>query len=55
MLFQLIWVTVFVSIPVLAWMGFFLTIWPSWMKRSGLLDLYHNQMQTQDSNPGEAD
>jgi hypothetical protein len=29
LLLHRIWVTVLVAIPVLAWMGFFLLIWPS--------------------------
>jgi len=33
---KIIWVTVFVAVPVLIWMGFFLLVWPKLMMRSGL-------------------
>jgi hypothetical protein len=35
LLLHRIWVTVLVAIPVLAWMGFFLLIWPSLVVSSG--------------------
>ena len=35
-----VWLTILVSLPVLAWMGFFLCIWPQLMKRSILGDRY---------------
>jgi hypothetical protein len=34
-LLKTLWVTVLVSIPVSAWMGFFLLIWPGLMRQSG--------------------
>jgi hypothetical protein len=37
-LLKTIWITVLVAIPVLAWMGFFLLLWPRLMVQSGLLD-----------------
>lgn len=30
-LFQRVWVTGLVAVPILLWMGFFLLIWPRWM------------------------
>ncbi len=33
-----VWFTVVVSIPVLAWMGFFLLLWPQLIIRSQLLE-----------------
>jgi hypothetical protein len=38
LLFKTIWVTVFVSIPVATWMGFFVLLWPQLMIRSGILE-----------------
>lgn len=40
LLFRTIWVTVLVAIPVLAWMSFFIFLWPSLMRQSGLLETY---------------
>ncbi|KAF3884973.1 MULTISPECIES: DUF6737 family protein [Nostocales] len=37
-LFKTIWFTIFVSIPILVWMGFFLLIWPQLIIRSGILE-----------------
>jgi hypothetical protein len=34
LVFKIIWVTVIVAIPLLAWMGFFLLVWPQLMIRS---------------------
>lgn len=34
LLFQTIWITVLISLPVLTWMGFFLLIWPQLMRQS---------------------
>jgi len=34
LVFKTIWVTVLVAIPLLAWMGFFLLVWPQLMMRS---------------------
>lgn len=31
LLFKIIWITVLISLPVLAWMGFFLMVWPKLM------------------------
>ncbi len=45
MLAKLVWLTVLVAIPVLVWMGFFLLIWPSLMRRSGLLDVERRPTQ----------
>jgi hypothetical protein len=37
--FKIIWVTVLVAIPILAWMGFFLLIYPRSMAESGVLQM----------------
>ncbi|MGB7274772.1 MAG: DUF6737 family protein [Geitlerinemataceae cyanobacterium] len=31
LLFHSLWITVLVSIPIFAWMGFFLVVWPPMM------------------------
>jgi hypothetical protein len=38
LIFQTIWLTVLVSIPVLTWMGFFLIYYPQSVLRSGMLE-----------------
>jgi len=38
----MLWVTVLVSVPVLAWMGFFLLIWPQLMRQSGMMEQYQH-------------
>ncbi|MBW4667914.1 MAG: hypothetical protein KME60_10900 [Cyanomargarita calcarea GSE-NOS-MK-12-04C] len=38
LIFQTIWLTVIVSIPVLTWMGFFLIYYPQSVIRSGILE-----------------
>ncbi|WP_353932452.1 DUF6737 family protein [Okeanomitos corallinicola TIOX110] len=43
LIFQLIWLTIFVAIPVLTWMGFFLLIWPKLMIESGVLEGKSNE------------
>lgn len=40
LLFNTLWLTILVSIPVLTWMIFFLLIWPRLMLRSGILESY---------------
>ena len=42
LLFKTLWLTLIVSVPVLAWMGFFLLIWPRLMSRSGILESYRD-------------
>ena len=37
-LLKTVWITVLVAIPLLAWMGFFLLVWPRLMLSSGVLD-----------------
>ncbi|GAB4200634.1 MAG: hypothetical protein Fur006_52370 [Coleofasciculaceae cyanobacterium] len=39
-LLKMVWFTVLVSLPILAWWTFFLLIWPQLMKDSGSLDNY---------------
>ena len=38
-IFKAIWFTILVAIPISAWMGFFLLVWPQRMIQSGLLDI----------------
>jgi hypothetical protein len=47
-LLKMLWVTVLVSVPVLAWMGFFLLIWPQVMRRSGMVEQYQHAAQASD-------
>jgi ABC-type transport system involved in cytochrome c biogenesis permease subunit len=37
-LLKTVWITVLVAIPLLAWMGFFLLVWPKLMVSSDALD-----------------
>ena len=37
-LLKTVWITVLVAIPLLAWMGFFLLVWPRLMLSSAALD-----------------
>jgi len=39
-LLKTVWITVLVAIPLLAWMGFFLLVWPRLMLSSGILEKY---------------
>lgn len=36
-LMKMVWLTVLVAVPVLAWMGFFLLVYPRLMRQSGIL------------------
>ncbi|MCS6794138.1 MAG: hypothetical protein NZ660_16125 [Oscillatoriaceae bacterium SKYG93] len=47
LLFKIIWVTVIVAVPIVAWMGFFLFIWPKIMLE------YYRQYTNQSSGAGE--
>ncbi len=40
LLFRTVWISIIVAVPVLAWMGFFLLLWPKLMVESGLLNHY---------------
>lgn len=40
LLLKTVWITVLVAIPLLAWMGFFLLLWPKLMMDSGILEKY---------------
>ena len=40
LLLKTVWITVLVAIPLLAWMGFFLLVWPKLMLDSGILEKY---------------
>lgn len=37
-LLKIVWITVFVAVPVLAWMGFFVLLYPRLVLQSGLLE-----------------
>lgn len=37
-MFGMLWLAVLIAIPVIAWMGFFLLVYPQLVIRSGLLD-----------------
>lgn len=50
LLFEKIWLTSLVALPIGTWMGFFLLVYPQLALRSGLLDEMH---QTQNVNAGE--
>jgi len=39
-IWRMVWLTLVISVPVLTWMGFFLLIWPSLVKQSGILEKY---------------
>ncbi|HEY9301804.1 MAG TPA: DUF6737 family protein [Phormidium sp.] len=40
LIWRTVWLTLVISLPVLAWMGFFLLIWPQLMRQSGILEEY---------------
>lgn len=42
--FERVWLTVLVAIPVLTWMIFFLLIWPQMMIKSGVLEAYQKEI-----------
>lgn len=42
LLFHAIWITTLVAIPVLAWMGFFLILWPDAVMRNTVLETNHD-------------
>jgi hypothetical protein len=46
-----VWVTVLVSLPILAWWTYFLVIWPQMMRWSGTLE--NDQQITQESTSQE--
>ena len=39
-LWRTFWLTLVISLPILAWMGFFLLIWPELIRQSGVLEQY---------------
>ncbi|MEZ2249962.1 MULTISPECIES: DUF6737 family protein [unclassified Microcoleus] len=47
LLFKTVWITVIVAIPLLAWMGFFLLVWPRLMLSSGILEKYQESAQNE--------
>lgn len=40
LIWRMVWLTLVISVPVLTWMGFFLLIWPSLVRQSGILEKY---------------
>lgn len=40
LIWRMVWLTLVISLPILTWMGFFLLIWPSLVKQSGILEKY---------------
>lgn len=40
LIWRIVWLTLVISIPILTWMGFFLLIWPSLVRQSGILEKY---------------
>ncbi|OKH36362.1 hypothetical protein NIES2119_17085 [[Phormidium ambiguum] IAM M-71] len=49
-IWQIIWLTLVISVPVLTWMGFFLLIWPSLVRQSGILEKYFVTESEQDES-----
>ena len=49
-IWQIIWLTLVISVPVLTWMGFFLLIWPSLVRQSGTLEKYFVTESEQDES-----
>lgn len=39
-IWRTVWLTLVISLPILAWMGFFLLIWPQLISQSGILEQY---------------
>ena len=50
LIWRMVWLTLVISVPVLTWMGFFLLIWPSLVRQSGILEKYF----VTDSEPDES-
>ena len=48
LLFHRYWLTTLVAVPVLAWMGLFLLVWPKAMVESGLIDELARQKADQE-------
>lgn len=45
-----VWLTVVISLPILAWMGFFLLVWPQLVRESGILEQYRTPTSDQDES-----
>jgi hypothetical protein len=39
-IWRTVWLSLLISLPILAWMGFFLLIWPQLVRQSGILEQY---------------
>jgi hypothetical protein len=48
-LVKTIWVTVLISLPILAWWTYFLLLWPELIRRSGILE--NHQQPSEESIP----
>ncbi len=42
LIFQTIWLTILLAIPVCVWMGFFVLIYPQLIIKSGILESHHD-------------
>lgn len=49
-IWRTVWLTLVISLPILAWMGFFLLIWPQLMRQSGILEHYPAPTSDQDES-----
>ncbi|MFB2891864.1 MAG: DUF6737 family protein [Phormidium sp.] len=45
-----VWLTVVISLPILAWMGFFLLVWPQLIRESGILEQYRTPTSDQNES-----
>lgn len=50
LIWRTLWLTLVISLPVLAWMGFFLLIWPQLMRQSGILEEYPSPTSDHDES-----
>ncbi|MFB2835912.1 DUF6737 family protein [Floridanema evergladense] len=49
-IWRTVWLTLVISLPILAWMGFFLLVWPQLMRQSGILEQYPTPTSDQDES-----
>ncbi|HEY9838120.1 MAG TPA: DUF6737 family protein, partial [Vampirovibrionales bacterium] len=54
LVFHTLWVTAIVTVPLVAWMGFFLLIWPRLMIESGILQRYEAPVREHSTGEKEA-
>jgi hypothetical protein len=48
LIWRTVWLTLVISFPLLAWMGFFLLIWPQLVRESGIMEHYPLPKSDQD-------